>query len=475
MSVVRRVATLACASALVSCTPLDPVSEPDASAPAYPSDDGGGPPLQAVAPEPVQAVPTDVVSASVIPQHAVLAGRSGSLNLMIELAGEGDVGPRPPLDLAIVIDRSGSMGGDKIAAVKTAAIEMLDELNAEDDVTLVTYASDVTVHGERGAADERGRQRLRDEILRIEATTGTALGPALFQSLAVLGAVERPDEVMAHVLLLSDGMANEGESDPNVIAARARESFGHGISTSTLGVGLDYNEDLMTKVADAGGGRYHFIEDADAVRRVLADEMAGLAATVARGIAIEMTPAPGLEVERVFGYETTREGDHVSALVGSLAAQQKRAILLRVQHPAVAGDSLALGEMTVAFVDATTGRPRTLVLDPVVPVVQTEAAVRDSEAVPVTVRVAEVEASDRIRLAADALENRRFDEARGSLQTAIDDLERQNAATPSKDLEQQIDMMEDALQDVGEAERDEKVLRRSKKSFKAKAYDAYKD
>ncbi len=467
MSRLQRFFSLAAVMFTVACTPVEPTSDP-------PTVEQQAAPVV----EPRNASPDDAdatavaygpLTAVVIPQRAALAGQGGSMDVMIRLQGEGEAGPRPPLDLAMVLDRSGSMGGDKIVAVKQAAISMLGELNARDHVTLVAYASDVVNHGRR-KADGDGVGFLRKQLLGIDATSGTALGPALFDGLRALRQAKREDEVLAHVLLLSDGRANEGETDPDVIAARARDAFGVGISTSTLGVGLDYNEDLMTKVADAGGGRYHFIETPDSIARVLSEEMAGLAATVARGIELELQPTTGVEVDKVFGYENTRNGARVGALVGSLAAGQKRAILARITYPATDNATLPLGEFHIAFVDAETGVRGEVVLRPELAVVHTEAEVTSSENVEVTVRSAELAANEQLRAAAAAVERRDFADAESTLGQALDTLREQNAATPSDDLELQIDEFEEAIQDVDKAKTDQKVFKKSSKKMKSKVY-----
>ncbi|MEM6995666.1 MAG: VWA domain-containing protein [Myxococcota bacterium] len=467
MPKIQRFLSLVAAGLALACTPVetsDPPSQEQEAAPV------------AVRGDETKDVDPDTspraygpVSAVVLPQRSILAGQGGTLDVMIRLEGLGEAGPRPPLDLAMVLDRSGSMGGEKIIAVKGAAISMLGELNDADHVTLVAYASEVENHGRR-LADRAGKAFTRKQLLAIDATTGTALGPALFDGLAALGAAKRDDEVLAHVLLLSDGQANEGETDPAVIAAKARDAFARGISTSTLGVGLDYNEDLMTKIADAGGGRYHFIENSDAIQRVLSEEMAGVAATVARGIELEIRPTTGVEVDTVFGYENTRDGAKVGALVGSLAAGQKRAILARITYPPTDASSLPLGEFHVRFVDAETGAAGELVLRPEVDVVATDAEVTKSENIEVTVRAAELQANEQLRAAALAVERRDFAEAEKTIGEALQSLRDQNDATPSADLVQQIDEFEGALKEVDEAKTDRVKFKRSSKKMKSKVY-----
>ena len=458
----------------LSCTPIEPASEPSAP-PSGPEMVAPGAPPPAE-PGTIDMAPRSAgsLSVTVIPQHSLLADAEANLDVLIRLVGEGEAGPRPNLDLAIVLDRSGSMEGDKLVAVKQAAIELVEQLEARDDVSLVSYASDVTRHGNRRGANQIGQSFFRRELLAIHSGGSTALGPALFEGLTMLLEAEREDTTLTHLLLLSDGRANEGETDPQVLGRRARQAFERGISTSTLGVGLDYNEDLMTKIADAGGGRYHFIESPTEVSRVLDDELAGLAATVVRGIELHIDPQGGVRVVSVFGYANELDGARVTAPVGSLAAGQSRAILTRVHVPASPVGTLNLSKLRLRFVDAGTGEKKEMLIPLQVPVVATKQEVARSENLEVTVRAAEIEANEKLRAAALAVERREFEQARGTLRSAIQELQQQQAATESAELAGQLDELESALDDVDEAERDRTRYERSKKKMKSKVYQRAK-
>ncbi|MCA9547801.1 MAG: VWA domain-containing protein, partial [Myxococcales bacterium] len=272
------------------------------------------------------------------------------LDVLVRLKGDGAVpAERAPMDLVIVLDRSGSMRGDKLVAVKSAALKLLDRLGKDDRVTLISYSDDVTVDALGGPTGPSGRA-LRDALMRVSAGGSTALGPALFKAIEQLERGDRGEARMAHVMLLSDGLANQGEQRPEVIGARAAGGFRVGVSVSTLGVGLDYNEDLMTRVADQGGGRYHFIKDSEAVAAVLNDEMNGLVATVARGVELELK---GVQVIKAFGYPSDVVDGVTKVRVGALGAGQVREVVLRVKVPAGVAPSVALGELAVNFRDAT--------------------------------------------------------------------------------------------------------------------------
>jgi len=418
------------------------------------------------------------VTVEVLPNFPVLHSGAlpGKLDLLVRLRGdERDQAPRPPLDVAVILDRSGSMSGEKILAVKQAALDLLKELAPTDRISLLSYASDVTVHGERLLADAAGMTLIRQELLPIDATGGTALGPAMIQGLDLLEAAKRPEEVLAHVLLLSDGQANNGETNPDVLGARAAAGFGEGVSISTLGVGLDYNEDLMTKLADQGGGRYHFIQDSQAIPNVLADEMAGLVATVATGMTLELQPADGIKVDTIFGYPTTAEGSLTRARIGALGAGQSRDIIIRLDLPESTGDSIALGVLAIDFSDLTQqGQRAHAELALRVELSADASKALAAENTEVTVRVAEVESAAKLDAASRAVASGDYDGARGLLQEDITRLQLLQKKAPSEDLSAQIADLEEAHGNVEKAETSQAESQMFQKSAKSKAYSKAK-
>ena len=294
------------------------------------------------------------LTATFVPQYDVVAqGPDGTqqLNFMIRLVGDEDEDSshRPSLDLAIVLDRSGSMTGDKLRYAKQAGLDLLMRLDERDRVTLITYDSDVSLHSTLLTADQDGIEQLRTDLLFLEPGSATALGPALFAALDGLGGRSPTADRLTHVVLLSDGLANEGETQPAVIGARTARGYQRGTTVSTLGMGTDYNEDLMTDIADQGGGRYHFIEDAQHIPAVLADEFAGLTSTIAADVSVEFAAHDPTHVDAVHGYVSTTRDDLTAIRVGYIAAGQTREIMARVEIPAEQlrgqiGDVLELGE-----------------------------------------------------------------------------------------------------------------------------------
>ncbi len=413
------------------------------------------------------------VAIELTPQYGKLLERmEAEINLLMTIEGDEVAAvKRQPLDLAIVIDRSGSMSGDKIASVKVAALELLKRLQEEDRVTLISYSHFVTVHATDVHVNEAGRELMKQEILSIRADGMTALGPAMVQALDILARGRTGEVRLSHCMLLSDGLANTGEKSPDILGNRASASFGRGVSLSTLGVGLDYNEDLMTHLADQGGGQYHFIKDNQMVASVLSDEFKGLMATVAREMDLEIIPAAGIQVTEVFGYPLTRESGQVGVRIGSLRASQTRDIVLSMKGRVDGPGEVEVGSFKLTFKDVLKDGLATEwsgVLR--VKTSGDQVAVRESEMTEVTVRLAEVQGAQEMEVAARAVDKGDFAQAQVVLEKSIATLREQAVATPSEDLDQQIVEMEDAKTGIEKAKESASARKTYVKSRKSSAY-----
>lgn len=414
------------------------------------------------------------VRLEVLPQYdPVPASGSSTLNVLVRLSAGGEVKTdRPSLDLAIVLDRSGSMAGAKLQDAKQAGLELLKKLEPRDRVTLVTYDDTVVVHRSRLVADAAGQDTLRGDLLAVREGGSTALGPALYKALEVLEPAERGEKDIAHIMLLSDGLANVGEQRPDVLGARASMGFSRGVSVTTLGVGLDYNEDLMTRLADQGGGRYHFIKDSGAINAVLNDELAGLAATVAREVWLTVSPAPGAKEVKIFGYsvETTDAGTR--ARIGALRAGQVAEVMVRLSvEPGTTLAQLPVGTFQLRLRDtSSTGEVVEGAVALRVGTSSDSDQVRKQERTEVTVRVAEVESAELLEQAARAVERRDYAGARTLLNSNIVQTRQKAVDTQNQKLEQQAVELESVLKSVDEAEVNEKAQKNFTKEQKSKSY-----
>lgn len=203
---------------------------------------------------------------------------------------------RPPLNLALVLDRSGSMSGRPLEMARRAAGVALRRLQPHDRVSLVTFDHTVeTVLPPQLAADPGALCR---EVDRITAGGATALHAGWLEG-ALLAAQHLDPRALNRVLLLSDGQANRGETRPDVIAAQVRGLTGRGVSTSTIGLGHHYDEALLQAMADAGDGNYEHLEDEEALPAYFAAELQGLARTTGHTVSLGIEPNPALGSRRV--------------------------------------------------------------------------------------------------------------------------------------------------------------------------------
>ncbi len=242
---------------------------------------------------------------------------------------------RLPLNLSVVLDRSGSMGEEsKIQNAKAALYALVDQLQRNDILSIVIY--DDVVEVPRSAARVGDKREIRRLIDEIQPRGFTNLGGGMIEG---FHQVERNlgREYVNRVILLSDGLANRGIIDPHELNRIARTYRGKSISITTMGVGLDYNENLMVHLADNGGGNYYFIESAHHLASVLRREFDMLSGVVAQNASLELTAGQGVRIVDVVGCEVSREGGHAVIPVGDLYAHDRREFTVELEIPAGKG------------------------------------------------------------------------------------------------------------------------------------------
>jgi Ca-activated chloride channel family protein len=225
---------------------------------------------------------------------AVPYGVAASLDVLLRIHSprREDQQPIPPLNLAIVLDRSGSMAGEKLEYAKAAARQAVSLLGPNDLVNLVTFDDEVeTVASGAGASDAGA---LLTAIAAIEAGGSTALHGGWARGVSLLQA-PAPGSI-SRVLLVSDGQANVGERRPALIGRQVERETSAGISTSTLGVGRDFNEDLLEAMARRGDGEYHFVESPAQLPAIFAAELRSMTRTFGRRCSLEVRAADGVRV-----------------------------------------------------------------------------------------------------------------------------------------------------------------------------------
>jgi Ca-activated chloride channel family protein len=251
-----------------------------------------------------------------------------------------------------VLDKSGSMQGEKIAKAKDAAIAAIGRLGSRDIVSIVAY--DSTVQVIVPATRLSDKESVIQQIRRIEAGGSTALFAGVSKGAEELRKFLDKDRVN-RVILLSDGLANVGPQSPSELGELGASLMKEGISVSTMGLGLDYNEDLMTKLARNSGGNHVFIEQADDLVKVFNHEFNDVLSVVAQEVAIDIRVADGVRPVRVLNLDAEINGQEVIVQMNQLYSEQEKYVMLEVEVPATkAGKSRDVAEVRVSYANMQT-------------------------------------------------------------------------------------------------------------------------
>lgn len=236
---------------------------------------------------------------------------------------------RTPMNISIVIDRSGSMSErNKLEFVKKAVDYIIEETTSDDYVSVVTYDDYVDVL--QRSMIIRDKYELQEKIKALQPGGFTNLSGGMFEGYDQVNNSYMRGYVNK-VFLLSDGLANRGITDRYKLADMVREkSRRDGITISTFGVGTEFNENLMTDIADYGRGSYYYIKNSSDIPEIFASELRGIRNLVGQGTKMKVRfPARNLRVAKVFGYPYEVTGDEVVIDFKDVFAGQKKSVLIK--------------------------------------------------------------------------------------------------------------------------------------------------
>lgn len=283
---------------------------------------------------------------------------------------------RTPLNLAVVLDHSGSMAGAKLEKAKQAACVAVDQLGPDDFFSLIVYDDnvDVLVPSQK----VKDRDGIKSQIRRIQEDGGTALYAGVAEGAAQLRKY-LDEEKVQRIILLSDGLANVGPSEPSHLSKLGKELRAEGMGVSTVGLGDDYNEDLMTALAESSRGNYYYVQDAEKLPGIFSEELGTVKSVVARNVRLRIVLADGTKSSSVLGEDELAFRDRTLVIpLSELHSSQTRRFLIACEAPKSDAETLELAEVQLSYDDSETGKPVSTAQTPTLRQSQDARAVEDS-------------------------------------------------------------------------------------------------
>lgn len=295
------------------------------------------------------------VTLTVEVERSVLPAGSAQ-DAMVRIAISAPVLPQrlrrtPPVDLAIALDCSGSMSGEKIAHAREAARNALELLSDDDVFSLILYnhSAKVLIPSTRVTASTK--RELGTVIDSIPAGGGTALFAGVSLAADELRKLGRDPRRVQRIILLSDGQANVGPSTPAELGKLGASLVKEGITVSTVGIGGDYNEDLMTALAQNADGNFYFIANSADLGRYLAQELGCALSVAARGVKVKIVCPEGVTPRGILGYQCRIDGRTIELDFNQIYAGHDKVLILQLAlPPQPAGSAKDLVGVTLEYI-----------------------------------------------------------------------------------------------------------------------------
>jgi Ca-activated chloride channel family protein len=280
-------------------------------------------------------------------QTKVVQGSDRLVYMQVDLEAPESAGSRKErkaTDFVVVLDRSGSMADAKKMDFAHKAIEsLLNQLTPNDRFGLITFDDSIETPVELSAVTKENRDSIISRVNSITPRGSTNLGGGLIAGMDLIRAKKKTDHA-DRLLLISDGIANVGITDPKELGRVASRAVGGEFAVSTIGVGLDFNENVMASIADSGNGNYHFLENLASLDKVLSDEFYGASQVYGSDLKVKINLASGVELMEASGYPVTQEGRTATIQPGHLYGGQKKTFFITFRIPTDRAYSQSLGE-----------------------------------------------------------------------------------------------------------------------------------
>lgn len=292
---------------------------------------------------------------------ALIAGEGRTVDVLVRITppqADPANGKRPVLNLSSVIDRSGSMNGRKMEEAKQAANYCIDQLLATDRLSTVIFDDQIDVLIPSQLVVDKGR--LKRAVNSVHANGSTALHEAWVRG-GLQVSEHLGDDAINRVLLITDGQANVGETRVDRIVEQSRQLAARGVSTSTIGIGPDFNEDLLMPMAEAGQGNSWHVEEPQDMVRIFETELQGLITQIGHSVTFGVKTASGVTLAEVLNdFETDASGRYK---LPNLQAGSPLDIVVRLNVPSIhAGLTAELAKFSLVYIGQRSKLPESIIV-----------------------------------------------------------------------------------------------------------------
>jgi Ca-activated chloride channel family protein len=239
---------------------------------------------------------------------------------------------RPPVNVAIVLDRSGSMHGAKLQLAKEATRKALGLLGQQDRFSLVVYDNEVNVLVESTTASAESLDLALRTLDAVQARGSTDLGTGWLRGCEQVAA-HLADEAVGRCLLLTDGLANVGIKDSGALAKHAEQLRARHVVTSTFGVGADFDERLLKAMAQSGGGNFYYIQAAAQIPDFLTSELGETLEIVARDVRVDVSAPEAVALHLLSEFRSERQAACLACFLPDMVGRQEITLVLEACFP----------------------------------------------------------------------------------------------------------------------------------------------
>ncbi len=296
----------------------------------------------------------NALSVQVITGNQYAHGPRNSVeHLLVEVdASAAAVGRRLPLNLSLVIDRSGSMEGEPLEYVKRACGHVIDLLDPNDVLSIVTFSdrAEIVMPARRVV----NKALVKEHLSRIVPGNTTNLYEGLATGSSQVASV-RTDGYVNRVVVLTDGEPTSGVKDYSSIVGCAAEQRSRGITVSALGFGPEYNEELLAGLSKRGGGNYHYIARPEEIPAVFQLELQQLLSTVAKNIRLRLVLGRWVEARQIYGLQPQFGPLTAEAMLPDLERGASQRTLIELGFGRRPSGSYRVAKVEVSYDDCVTG------------------------------------------------------------------------------------------------------------------------